>query len=415
MLDTASDERLYQALTHQAGPIDLAVFDSLDAVADDWRAFEATADCTAFQTFAWQSAWQTHIGAIEGARPAIVMGRQNGRLVFIMPFQIERGGFARRLTWHASDLCDYNAPLLAPDFARLVPMGAFPELFERVLTTLRSDPRFAFDTVILEKMPEMVGEQPNPFMEIATTPNPSGAHAARLFGTWDTFYTEKRSSATRRRDRTKRKRLGEIGEVALVEPGSAAAIDAALSVLMAQKSAAFARMGVGDLFARPGHAAFYRAVAVDPANRDFVHVSHLDVGGVAAAVNLGLVFRGTYYHVLASYGDGPAAKFGPGAAHLHDLMAHAIGRGCTVFDFTIGDERYKTEWSDMTLTLHDHRRAATVRGTLVTLPATVKARVKLTIKQTPALWALAVRVRSMAAALKGRASKPASQPEAETE
>ncbi len=75
-------------------------------------------------------------------------------------------------------------------------------------------------------------------------------------------------------------------------------------------------------------------------------MSRLDVGPTLAAANYGLIFRGRYYHVLASYDDGPVSRFGPGAAHLHDLMRYAIEHGCNEFDFTIGDEPYKHDWCD---------------------------------------------------------------------
>ena len=39
-----------------------------------------------------------------------------------------------------------------------------------------------------------------------------------------------------------------------------------------------------------------------------VHVSRLDVGAAPAALNLGLTFRGCYYHVLASYTDARAVQ-----------------------------------------------------------------------------------------------------------
>lgn len=414
MLRTLTPDVLTDRLIGATGTIDIAVHATLAEVADAWRAFEQVADCTAFQTFAWHDAWQTHIGALQGVAPAIVTGRTDGRLLFIAPLAVERRGFTRVLTWHASDLCDYNAPLLAKDFPRYVPMGRFPRVFEAMLEAVGRTPGRGFDAASLTHMPETVGEQANPFMETSLAPNPSGAHAARLFGTWDTFYTEKRSSATRRRDRTKRKRIGEIGDIAFVIPRFADDVDDTIGILMRQKSAAFARMGVPDLFAKPGHAAFYRAIAADPANRGFVHVSRLEVGGAPAAANLGLVFGGSYYHVLASYGDGPAARFGPGVVHLHELMAYAIGKGCTVFDFTIGDERYKSEWSDVTLVLHDHRCAVTWKGALAMAPAAMAARVKRTVKQTPALWALATRARAAAATLTGRRkTAPAAETEAE--
>jgi len=69
-------------------------------------------------------------------------------------------------------------------------------------------------------------------------------------------------------------------------------------------------------------------------------VSRLDVGTTTAATNLGLTFRHCYYPVQSSYHDGEIARFGPGRAHRHELLRHAIKRGFHKFDVTIGDEPY---------------------------------------------------------------------------
>jgi CelD/BcsL family acetyltransferase involved in cellulose biosynthesis len=377
-----------------AAGFSLAIHDRLEAVEADWRRFEETADCTVFQSFTWQSLWRKHIGAPAGVRPAIVVGREGERIVFIFPLAIERGRLARRLTWHAGDLCDYNAPLLAPDFGRLVDRRAFLALFAAIKRMLAADPRFRFDAISFEKMPERVGQQANPFVALCSGLNPSGAYMVALSDDWEAFYTAKRSSATRRRDRTKRKRLGDIGAVRFVTPETAEDIEANLAALARQKSGQLRAMGAEDVFARPGFIAFFRDLATSADGRAIAHVSHLAVGPIIAAANFGLVFRGRYYHVLASYDAGEVSRFGPGVAHLHDLMGYAIARQCAAFDFTIGDEGYKREWADTTLLLHDHRSATTAIGWAVTAAAEATGRVKRVIKQNPRLWSLASRTRA---------------------
>jgi CelD/BcsL family acetyltransferase involved in cellulose biosynthesis len=193
-----------------------------------------------------------------------------------------------------------------------------------------------------------------------------------------------------------------MGEVVFATPDKDAEIVANLDTLFSQKCHALAAMGVDDLFSRPGYQAFFRDVATDPATRDMVHVSHLDVGETLAAANFGLIWRGRYYHILASYDHGPVSRFGPGAAHLHRLMQYAIDRGCNVFDFTIGDERYKREWADTELRLYDHYAAATLRGHGVVAAVFAYRRLKRLIKQTPALWAAYTKMRALAGPLKRR-------------
>jgi CelD/BcsL family acetyltransferase involved in cellulose biosynthesis len=383
------------------GAVSIATFSDLGAVESVWREFEKTADCTAFAAFDWHAAWQRNIGKHQGVRPAIVVGGAHGRTAFIMPFAIEPGTAVRRLVWHASDLCDYNTALLAPDFASVV--TDFPALFDAVVRQIGAEQ--PFDAVLLTKMPEHVGPQLNPFLSLPNTLNPSGAYLVNLGTDWETFYAAKRSSSTRRRDRTKRKRLSDIGPVTFTTPFTADDTRQNLAVLLEQKGNAFAAMGVNNFLARQDVRDFFFDLATSPQTRDFVHVSHLDVGPMMAATNLGLVFRGVYYHVLASYDAGPASKFGPGAAHLHELMTYAMQRGCRAFDFTIGDERYKREWSDVTIKLYDHRCAVTLRGYIAGLPGLAISEAKRLIKQNPVLWPLALRVRERLYGRKAPASK----------
>jgi len=387
--------------------IALSVCRHIDALEPEWRRFEETADCTAFQSFDWLSHWCRHVGNAQGIRTAVVIGRgPNGELLLLLPLAI-KPGVVRRLTFLGDGLCDYNAPLLAPEFAARLAGGDVRALWRDIRRLIQREPDLAHDIVELTRMPESVGGSANPLLQLPVSLNPSGAHLTCLAGTWDEFYMAKRSSATRRRDRTKLKRLSEHGEVRCVEARTAEELRQTLEILVTQKSKQFGRMGVKNLFARPGHHDFFFGLTGDPRTRHFVHVSRLDVGHTAAAVNLGLIFRGTYYHVLASYDDGDLSRFGPGAAHLRELLQHAIAKGLDRFDFTIGDERYKLEWSDTSVALYDHVSAATLLGRPVVFVSAAFRRLKRLIKQNPVLWRYFNGVRTVAARLRGRPPGPA--------
>ncbi len=393
------------AARERSASIAISVNHDLPSLETDWRAFEQTADCTVFQTFDWLDAWQRNIGMRARTVPVIVSGRDvSGRLLFIIPLAVRPTRFGRELRFLGGSLCDYNAPLLAPDFPA-VAWTQFRELWDDIRTRLQGDARTRHDLIVLDKMPESVGKQRNPLLQLATALNPSGAYAMHLGRDWESFYAHKRSSATRRRDRTKRKRLGESGDVRLVNAGSNVERRATLETLMRQKSRAFARMGVPNIFDPAGHREFY----FDAASRSgfHAHVSTLMVGDTAAATNLGLVYKGCYYHVLASYDDGPLSRFGPGVVHLHELMGYAIERGCTLFDFTIGDEPYKREWSDQELKLYDHVAAASARGALVAFVTAAARKAKRRIKQSRLLFAIVTRGRATLARMRGK-SPPAS-------
>ncbi|AMN39408.1 GNAT family N-acetyltransferase [Rhodoplanes sp. Z2-YC6860] len=374
----------------------IATHGDLASVEREWRAFEQVADCTVFQSFDWVSIWQRHIGERNGVVPAIVTVRDTqGQLMCLLPLGIEPG-VGRRLTWLGTVLCDYNAPLLAPNFGQRIDEARFKDLWAKVCRTLQADPRFRFDVVYFDKMQKVVGSQANPFMVLGVMPHANGAYLTALGADWESFYAGKRSSDTRRRDRTKRKKLSQFGELRFVT-ATGTDIATSLATLMEQKSKAFAAMGVTNIFALPGYRDFYNALA-----QRFAHASRLDVGVKPAAVNLGLIFRGSYYHLLASYDGGELSKYGPGAAHMHHLLQYAIEQRCHTFDFTIGDERYKQEWSDSHIVLYDHIAPATLRGAILAARLYAVGRVKHFIKQNPALWDKAYKLRAALGALKRR-------------
>lgn len=391
----AGGVRLAPAASAAFADIEVQLFGDLAGIDAEWKAFERQADCTVFQTYGWLSKWQQHIGTRTGTSPAIVFGRDaGGNLCFIMQLAIERRGPIRRLTWLGSELCDYNAPLLAGNFSQRVEPARFVGLWNEIVGLLRGQAQFGFDLIDLQKMPETVGAQRNPFLSLSTQPHPSGAYIATLADDWEKFYAAKRSSSTRKRERRQLRHLAEHGEVRFVDVQEPKDIARTLNELIAQKSRAFARMGVENIFARPGYREFFLDVATDHNVGALTHVSRLDVGAISAAANLGLTFRDCYYLVLSSYHDGELARFGPGRAHLHELMRHAIQRGFARFDFTVGDEGYKRDWSDTELRLYDYLAAETVAGWLVVALTSAYRRTKRVIKQSPILWTAFSRLRA---------------------
>ena len=126
-------------------------------------------------------------------------------------------------------------------------------------------------------------------------------------------------------------------------------------------------------------------------------------------MNVGLIHRDCYYHVLASYDDGEVSRFGPGAAHLRELLKFAIASGLQRFDFTIGDEPYKRDWCESEQRLHDYSAAVTMRGWPSAAVSGSWRRIKRTIKHSAPLWNAVVKVRSTIAAMRKK-PEPVKEP-----
>jgi CelD/BcsL family acetyltransferase involved in cellulose biosynthesis len=395
-------------LSRELGPdLSFGIHTCLDDVEDEWRRFQQSAECTAFQSFEWLATWQRHIGARDGAVPIIVVGRfAEGETAFILPLAVETRRSVRRLCWLGQDLGDYNAPLLARNFSQRVTPDRFLALWRQLLARLQSDPELRYDWIEFEKMPQTVGVQSNPFISLRATPNANSAYITQLGDDWEAFYRARRSSATRRRDRTKRKHLSDFGEIRFETVAAPDDLRQTLDTLWEQKKRIFARKGIADIFARPGYREFFADFAANPNSRHLAHVGRVQIGASCAAANFAITFGDCYYHVLSSYCDNELTRYGPGTLHLRELLAYAIQHGLRRFDFTIGDERYKLEWSDLRLKLYDYSKGATWGGRIAHLLSVVRRSTKRFIKTTPLLWHWASRLRSTIGPLLHRVCGP---------
>ena len=81
-----------------------------------------------------------------------------------------------------------------------------------------------------------------------------------------------------------------------------------------------------------------------------------------------------------------------------------------MFDFTVGDERYKLDWCEGGRPLYDHVSTATWRGALVAAPALAFKKLKRKIKQTPLLYAAFSKARAFVPALSGRRQPAQAEP-----
>lgn len=366
-------------------PVALSLHKDFESIESEWRAFEETADCTVFQTFDWLSTWMRTVGVHQRAKPAVVIGRQGDTVLFLMPFALETNGGLRKITWLGSHLSNYNGPMLAPDLPKHLYPAQFAEVWGEIKALLRE--WLSPDLIDLEKMLNTIGGQANPFCELGVIPHVNDAYLMAFSGTdWEAFYSGKRSSSTRKTDRKRRKRLAEHGETKFITASNQDDVVRTVDALIDEKRKSYAKLGVANMFEWPGYRDFFLGLASGAQSARLAHLSRLDVGGVTAAANFGLMFRGRYYYILAGYDDGDLSRFGPGSIQLMDVMGHAISHGCTLFDFTVGDEPYKREWCDTEVKLCDYVTPVSLRGCAAALSTVAFRHFKRSVKRNATTW-----------------------------
>jgi CelD/BcsL family acetyltransferase involved in cellulose biosynthesis len=371
-------------------PADLriTVCERFEEIESRWRNFEAEADCFAFQRFAWLATWQRCVGATEGIAPVLVwVEDEAGRPLMLLPLGLKRRRGIARLIWLGGPLSDYLAPLLSPDWEQRLSREGFLALWRAIECLLPP-----FDALCLERQPEYIQGKPNPMLWLGAWRHPSSAHVATLSGNFEAFLRDRHGAGWLGAERRKERRLANAGRLAfVVADGSNAA--PLLEAMIVQKSAHYRALGVKDLFAG-AHRDFVRTLTDEQIETGFVRLFALTLDDRVIASHWGLVDRDRFYYMLPAYQRGEIMRYSPGRLLLRHMLRWSMERGLRFYDFTVGDEPYKREWSDRELRLFDRYAGRTPRGRLYCTARRLTGTMKGALKRRRLLWELGKKLRA---------------------
>lgn len=370
--------------------VEISVSTELSSCRREWLALQDRAITTAFQTYEWLEAWQTHVGQQNNVQPIIVIGRhEDGRCVFILPFGLVTQKHCRVLTWLSHPHNNYGYGVFDRDFLR-DSAPEFPAIWQKILTVLPK-----VDAIALHNQPAHGGGFDNPFLHLATCPSPDSSYILELSDSIVELQERKLSSRTRRRMRQQERELDRVGNWQIVEAKSDAEVTRAAAATFAQKRHQLAKHGIPDPFDRAFKSFFRQFSSARYGIHRAMRCYYLELDSKIIATNFGAVHAGTYYGLITSMDDGALKRFSPGSM----VMRHAIERSCEDgirnFDFSAGDADYKTKWADSELPLFETLKPMSARGALYCTVERIRITLKRWIKRNPFLWSRAKRLRTL--------------------
>ncbi|MAB13728.1 GNAT family N-acetyltransferase [Parvibaculum sp.] len=379
-----------QRIAHASG---INVYSSFAQAEKAWREMEAEAAGTAFQSFDWLSIWHEHVGQHEGIEPAIMLISRGGHPVMLAPFGIERHLGLSRLVWLGGKLADYKAPLIARDFWTLLPEGGFPVLWKQMKRALP-----AFDYIVFENQPAMLGELRNPF---AVLPGAEAPDEAYLFDLPDSFeeLTHRYRAETRRMDRSKLRKLEAQGEVTFEFAESQDELVEMTEEILMRKADQLAAQGISSIFQDPAHRAAWRALAALPEERRLLEVAVLRLDGEFLSGSISHVWHDRSTLMVHTYEMGKHSKLSPGRLHLLKHLQSSIDRGLTVYDLSVGYLPYKASFCDEPMRMVNHIASASLQGMVPVLAINGGLAAKRRIKRNPKVFGT---LRKLRAAVKGK-------------
>ena len=162
---------------------------------------------------------------------------------------------------------------------------------------------------------------------------------------WDMFYETKKKKFRYNLNRAERK-LNEIGDLKLVHHTTPDQIAQNLDLAFDIHWKRWQGRYNSSRFSHPAWKAFYRELAIAFAEKGWMDLVLLEVGGKSIAFSYGFIFNNKYYfYVTAIDPDTAYEKYSPGTVLIRHLLEKAFESGLDEFDFMLGDEAYKRIWT----------------------------------------------------------------------
>lgn len=344
---------------------EVEIFDDIEVLTEVWPSLADTsmdhAVLTAFQSIEFLRAWMATIGAVRGAKWAIIVVREaatsSRRPLLLLPLVIERSRGVRIARFADGGVSDYNFPVMfmAKPFWS---SSEAVDIWDRIRARLEW-----VDVFELEKMPVSFLGRDNPLSFLASERWECDGHAANLCDSYDTF--EKTRMSRPKRYRRYQRSLHREYAVSYRSVTLDDGLDErgrVLDLLFAQKARRFAETRVPGFEDGDGKKDFYRRLTLSPEAGRFVHLSEVRADEHTIACQWGLVHGSRYYYLICGNEAGEWQKYSTGRMINEGMLAWCHGEGLEVADFGIGDEDYKFDMCDEHIELRRHRSASTFKG-----------------------------------------------------
>ena len=311
-----------------------------------WRALEATADASFFQSWTW-------LGCEAAARfpdPVLIDAREAGHDIALALCNRRRGWSGDTL-WLAesgaddwdSSYVEHSGPLVArdagPDITRALLRAAIARGGRRLILSGVPD-RVAAVALSIPGTLRRQPPSPSPYVDFTCLRAAGLDHVASL------------SANTRQQLRRSLRRYAAAGPLGVRKAADTAEALEFLDRLAGLHQTTWQRRGKPGAFAVPEFYRFHRRLLARAVPRGEAELLHVTAGETTVGYLYNFIWRNWVlaYQSGLAYPDDDAARK-PGLTCHHLAIAGHLDRGMAGYDFLAGDARYKTSLANASRTL----------------------------------------------------------------
>ncbi|HEY3145287.1 MAG TPA: GNAT family N-acetyltransferase [Dongiaceae bacterium] len=289
-----------------------------DFTSDEYRALFLGTRCSAFQHPDWLVPLY-RLAHAQRAEPLVVVGRRTGtmELAVVVPLLKRRTGNDVELEYAFLGVSDYARPVIDAAILADADRGGLSKNFLRALG--------AFDRLDIAPVREDDLTVWTPLLACEPAALGFGAHHLH------------RQAAPAPDLERKTRRLAGQGTLALDVVGR----DEIPDLMMAARRFRAGRFRNDPMQAESSFA-FYAEVALRGQRSGLARLYRLSCGEDLVAVLFGLAHQGRFYYLVLGCDYPNYGRFSPGMIMFARVMDDWFGNGGAIFDFTIGDEAFKS-------------------------------------------------------------------------
>lgn len=316
------------------------IYNNLDnEISKYWLELEEKSSISCFQNFNWFKIWdEVYRKNLPNYQIKIICVFENYIPVAIFPFQVEKKYNLNILSWAGIDKSDYFYPIIRDDFN--FDKENFNNLFNRIIFKINK-----IDLIVFRRQINYFNNNPNPFVFfLKGNSKDSKIYIINLPEKWKIYEKNVLKNNFLKQNLRKIKKLKENGILRFVNVK-----DEETSLLVLDKLFLFKnqqlkekRLKIFDNLDMN----FYKKIFKNYNKNNESHLSYLSLEDDILSIHFGLKQKKRYYYLIIGNNNSKFNKYSPSRLLISYLIRWSISKKVNVFDFTLGSEKYKSDWSN---------------------------------------------------------------------
>ena len=319
-----------------------------------WKILENSNDFYIFQRYSWNKYWSDIFSEIYSIHIHVL--QRNDVPVAIFPFCINKKGIVRILQFIGGDQSDYLTPVLPNKFNLSL------DTFKLILIPLKDK----YDLILFEKIPDYIKNIKNSFVNCLNAELSDYSFGINLPETYLEFQNSLKSKF-RNDNKRNLKRLYELGSIEFekiqLDLDNKKLFVNLLKTSLEQKTRRIRNYLGSSFLEQEAVQEFYKKSYLlidDEYKLDFTLLTLNNE--IILATHWGFYDKDRFYYIFPTMEGKDWYKYSCGKVLLNYLIEYSISENKKYFDLTMGDEKYKKDWSNHQMSLFSFRKARTFKG-----------------------------------------------------